>query len=1226
MLTAQPVTAQQNQADEAAQTSNKHQYLDRVNYVINHSNGYEFSRNGWVVLGDLNKFRARINQSDVQVLVDWEYCVAEDAEAMYLPGDNDLIIRWKPSDYKDTIEATGPSAFVLWHEAIHAISHGHQAGLLSPSRPFSDWHAGMSGTEEEWLDHFYIEWAENFIMSGLPRLMEFEEGLLKLDKTKVPSHTQLRGLPARWQKTLETANTRFDPQGFNGVTDVPNAAQRTEFEQMVGYHVDTDAMIKGYLAQGYRSEPFGLVAKFTAEPEDPLKPKPIEFDATKSTGAYFWDNNQCSQPKIEHYYWVFNADDPHSQVIATDQPKITEVYDSFGTYRVVLFVTDAHGHISSEFDKQVTVEGIDVKLSAQPSRGPATLNAGLKATVTSASHPQGVLFLWDFDGDGVFDETDNGEHDFRGLDSATAKYEQAGDYRPAVQAIDSQGHSATAQAPVKVTAGLNAVLNATPLNGPPPLAVSFSTAGSSSSAGRITDWEWEFDGNGLYNETHNGEAGARGKSQATHTFDQPGQHTVDVRLTDDQGNSETASVNITVESGLVAAFTFAQPSGPAPVSVTFDAIGCSFPAGETITYLWDFDAAGQGQPYSSPLNCPTIQYPKDGTYKVTLKIRDSQGNESAEAVGYVTVGLANAPPTAALKIIDASTGAKFDAAGAEGMLPLRVKFSAAASTDPDGQVVKYTWYFDDWTQPVVTTTPEVWHEYTLTSIFKPTVIVTDDYGNDSSNQPAVSVKVGIAEPELKYDQASLASGGTEVKFMLLGTYIDGQTALTGVSWDFGDNTQLLGTPNGIATHVFAQPGTYTVSLDVSYASTAGGTAVVKYQKTIQVGNPVTALLQVLDSQGAVATGSVPVGQPLTISAAGSSSTAASIVKCELDLDGDGTFEIDNGPRLAYPFKLTQAGTATIAVRITDALGYSAVKQLAVTAAAQLTAALVVTPPSGPPPLQVTADARGSTNAAGPVDHYIWDINQTGGPSTTNKYVDAELVFTFPDPGEYIISVRACDAQGNESPSAQQRVVVGGSVSADLQANPAGGPLPLVVQLTAAGSTGTPSIVKYEWDLDGDGVYETGGGTSAEQSLTYNTPGDYVAGVRVTDSLGLQDTATVSIHAGAQDNLKAYLRIEIMKGLAEDPRNLAPFKVSLTMWKAYGLSTDYPLVAMEIDYTGDGSFVPVASWGPSTIERGYNYGADIAGYTYTAPGEYTPTLRITDSEGGVALASYALKVD
>jgi hypothetical protein len=53
-----------------------------------------------------------------------------------------------------------------------------------------------------------------------------------------------------------------------------------------------------------------------------------------------------------------------------------------------------------------------------------------------------------------------------------------------------------------------------------------------------------------------------------------------------------------------------------------------------------------------------------------------------------------------------------------------------------------------------------------------------------------------------------------------------------------------------------------------------------------------------------------------------------------------------------------------------------------------------------------------------------------------------------------------------------------------------------------------SIVKYEWDLDGNGTYETNVGNSCTLQHTWTTPYTGQIGLRVTDNFGLVSTASV----------------------------------------------------------------------------------------------------------------------
>jgi hypothetical protein len=55
-----------------------------------------------------------------------------------------------------------------------------------------------------------------------------------------------------------------------------------------------------------------------------------------------------------------------------------------------------------------------------------------------------------------------------------------------------------------------------------------------------------------------------------------------------------------------------------------------------------------------------------------------------------------------------------------------------------------------------------------------------------------------------------------------------------------------------------------------------------------------------------------------------------------------------------------------------------------------------------------------------------------------------------------------------------------------------------------------TIAKYEWDLDGNGTYETNTGTTATASLKYTTATEPVVSLRVTDNRGATATTTKTL--------------------------------------------------------------------------------------------------------------------
>jgi glucose/arabinose dehydrogenase/PKD repeat protein len=86
-------------------------------------------------------------------------------------------------------------------------------------------------------------------------------------------------------------------------------------------------------------------------------------------------------------------------------------------------------------------------------------------------------------------------------------------------------------------------------------------------------------------------------------------------------------------------------------------------------------------------------------------------------------------------------------------------------------------------------------------------------------------------------------------------------------------------------------------------------------------------------------------------------------------------------------------------------------------------------------------------------------------------------------------------------------------TAAVTATPTTGAAPLTVRFDGTGSTDPDpgDTLAYAWDLNGDGAYDDS--TATQPMYTYSTQGSYTAVLRVTDSQGASDTASVTISVG-----------------------------------------------------------------------------------------------------------------
>jgi PKD repeat protein len=167
-----------------------------------------------------------------------------------------------------------------------------------------------------------------------------------------------------------------------------------------------------------------------------------------------------------------------------------------------------------------------------------------------------------------------------------------------------------------------AVATATPpLNGFGPFTVNFFGNGSSDPDGTIVAYNWDFgDGSPSSSGTN-----------PTHTYLAPGNYTATLTVTDNDGLTDSDTVNITVDNRAPIAIASANPtSGTVPLTVSFDSTGSSDPDdpyGMITSYSWDF---GDGN--SSTAANPSHTYSTVGTFTPTLTVTDDLGDTGTDTV------------------------------------------------------------------------------------------------------------------------------------------------------------------------------------------------------------------------------------------------------------------------------------------------------------------------------------------------------------------------------------------------------------------------------------------------------------------------------------------------------------------------------------------------------------------------------------------------------------------
>ena len=238
---------------------------------------------------------------------------------------------------------------------------------------------------------------------------------------------------------------------------------------------------------------------------------------------------------------------------------------------------------------------------------------------------------------------------------------------------------------------------------------------------------------------------------------------------------------------------------------------------------------------------------------------------------------------------------------------------------------------------------------------------------------------------------------------------------------------------------------------------------------------------------------------LDASASGSADPAG-ITRYEWDL-GDGTgFHVGAPPTTATRTEsFVQRGTRTVTVRVSDATGVIGTASVHLIVS-QLPNAIIGLPPGVKEQSFATLDGSGSNDPdGGAIASYEWE---TDGDDDFNDYTGPNPSVYFATPGSHTIKLRVTDGDG-----AQRTATTTLSVIATTPPSPTfvAAPNPVVagqpVTFDAGGSTDDGTIVRYEWDLDGNGSYETDGGASPLVTRSFPNATVMSIGVRATDDDG-----------------------------------------------------------------------------------------------------------------------------
>ncbi len=230
------------------------------------------------------------------------------------------------------------------------------------------------------------------------------------------------------------------------------------------------------------------------------------------------------------------------------------------------------------------------------------------STTTPASVVASGTFRWDF-GDGQSGTGAIVNH----------PYSRPGTFTVTLTATSDSGSTGTSSRTVTVSAAL-APQAANFTFSPTAPAINQDVVFMATAAPGVTTFLWDF-----------GDGSAASGATPTHRFTRAGTFTVTLRVANDIGQSATTSRPVTVSGNLPAgsvSFTYSPTTPGVSDTVFFNA---STSTVVNATYRWDF---GDGTTAGGVTT--THQYPRPGTYAITLTVQNDLG-QSASASRTITV-------------------------------------------------------------------------------------------------------------------------------------------------------------------------------------------------------------------------------------------------------------------------------------------------------------------------------------------------------------------------------------------------------------------------------------------------------------------------------------------------------------------------------------------------------------------------------------------------------------
>lgn len=490
----------------------------------------------------------------------------------------------------------------------------------------------------------------------------------------------------------------------------------------------------------------------------------------------------------------------------------------------------------------------------------------------------------------------------------------------------------------------------------------------------LTFYQWDF-----------GDGSSSTSPTVTHTYTTVGQFPVKLTVTarnktTNENLTQSFDKQVTVSQVKVgASFTATPETGPAPLTIAFDASGSSAPAGTITTYEWDL----KGQNTFQDATGATAQYTfdREGIYTVKLRVTDNS-NKQDIATKTITVGGPDIP----VSVINIPTD------DGKYYVGKQLTFLGEKSTSPNGAINKYQWDFGDESPKANTRTAN--HTYKTAGLYEVILTITDETGKTGTSSQKITIvdqslppqPIIVSQPPSD-EKTKAISGQAPLQVAFDATQsTDPNNDIIEYKWDFNGDGVI--DANGATTsYVYTTAGTYNATL------TAVDAAGHEANTTVVVNVAAQGLKAKLTADR------IEGNAPLTVTfdASSSSYPDGQIASYEWDF-GDGAPKRIDASKVSYQYTAIGTFKATVTAKSADGKTDTAELDINVRPIS-LQACFTPSAEQGPAPFSLELDPRCSQ---GSVAKYLWDF----GDGQTSRI--RKPTHIFDKPGSYQVTLQVTD--------------------------------------------------------------------------------------------------------------------------------------------------------------------------------------------------------------------------